>query len=109
MEVRVLGANTTCLNCGVSITSPIGMINHKYQAVTIYPGANLCSFIGRIGDGPYFSIGAYYRSISDVSGKLKLGINDVTPEACWNKTSPDTCYKDNMGELSLIVTIKRKK
>ena len=109
IEIRVLGASTTYLNCGLGRTSVMGMIDHEYQPGAIYPGASLCSFIGRIGDGPYIAIGAYYKSVSDVSGKLKLGVNEVTPDACSNKTSPDACFKDNTGELSVKVTLNRKK
>jgi hypothetical protein len=109
IEIRVLGANTAYLNCGLGRTSVMGMIDHEYQPGAIYPGASLCSFIGRIGDGPYLAIGAYYKSVSDVSGKLKLGVNDVTPGSCSNQTSPDACFKDNTGELAVKVTVSRKK
>jgi hypothetical protein len=109
IEIRVLGADTTYLNCGVGRTSPMGMIDHQYQSSAIYPGASFCSFIGRIGDGPYFAIGAYYKSVSEVSGKLKLGVNDITLNNCGDKTSPETCIKDNTGELSIKVTVNRKK
>lgn len=109
VEIRVLGANTAFLGCDGARTTPMGLIDKESQRGAIYPGASFCSFIGRIGEGPYLAIGAYYKSVSDVSGKLKLGINDASPEACSNKTSPDACFKDNTGELSVKVIVNRKK
>ena len=91
-EIEVLGANTTYLNCGLGRTSPMGMIDHAYQPDAVYPGASFCSFIGRIGDGPYFPIGAYYKSVSAVNGNLMLGVNDSSTDVCKKETSPNDCF-----------------
>jgi hypothetical protein len=108
VEIQVLGANTVILNCGLGKISPIGMIENENQKAAIYPSANLCALIGRIGEGPYFVVGAYYKAISDMTGKLILGVNDVGPESC-GYTPPELCYKDNLGGLSVKVNVIRRR
>jgi len=107
VEIRVLGANTTTLDCGVGRTSPIGKSEPEHREAALFPNANHCALIGRIGDGPYFAVGAYYKSVSDVGGKLHLGINDVPPEFC-GLDPPEKCYEDNFGELAVKVTVIRR-
>ena len=44
IEIRVLGASTTYLNCGLGGTSPMGMTDHEYQPGAVYPGAKFMLF-----------------------------------------------------------------
>ena len=105
-EIRVLEANNIFWDCRVGRTSPIGMVDHDYQINATHPGAYFCALIGRIGDGPYFAVGAYHTSVSEVTGKLQLGVNDVPPEACFNDP-PESCYTDNLGTLTVKITVNR--
>jgi hypothetical protein len=107
LEIQVLGSNTSILNCGTGRASPMGLIGDQFQSVSTYPSANLCALIGRIGDGPYFMVGVYYKSTAEVSGKLYLGINDVEPKYC-SLTPAEECYRDNTGQLSVKVNVLMK-
>jgi hypothetical protein len=106
IEVVVLGANSTVLNCGVGVTTVMGMVNHELQPAAVLPTSNLCSLIGRIGpeSAPHFAIGAYTKFVANISGSLSLGTNDVIPERCWY----EDCFADNTGTVFVRVTVHRK-
>jgi hypothetical protein len=108
VEIVVLGANSTILNCGIEDTTILGMLSSDYQSDAILPTANLCSLVGHIGpeSAPYFSIGAYAKFESSISGPLSLGVNDIRPERCYGGTVD--CFGDNTGTVFLKLTIKRK-
>ena len=105
IEMVVLGANSTVVNCGVGDSNVIGMINHDYQKNAILPTSNFCSLIGRIGPvtAPHFPIGAYTRFVTDISGTLAFGLNDITPEKC----SFEDCFPDNTGKVYIRIAITR--
>ena len=107
IEIVVLGANSTVLNCGLGDTTVIGMINDQNQPSAVLSTSNLCSFIGRIGpeSAPHFPVGAYTKFVADISGSLSLGVNDVITEKC----SPmEDCFSDNAGKVYVRVAIVRR-
>jgi hypothetical protein len=106
VEIIVPGGNSTVINCGVGDTSVIGMINHEYQPSGLLPTANFCALVGRIGpeSAPYLPVGAYTKFVSNMSGALYLGVNDVGSQKC---SIPD-CFLGNTGEIFVRVIITRK-
>ena len=105
VEIIILGADSTVLNCGLGNTAVMGMVFQEYQPMAVSPTMNLCSVIGRIGseNSPYFFIGAYTQFTANTSGMLSLGINDVIPEKCGLTTSD--CFSDNTGTILAHVLI----
>jgi hypothetical protein len=106
IEIVVLGANSTVINCGVGDSNVVGMVNHEYQQNAILPTSNFCSLIGRIGPvtAPHFPIGAYTKFVADISGTLALGLNEVAPEKC----SFGDCFPDNTGTVYVRIAITRE-
>ena len=83
------------------------MINNKHQGSTTLHTANLCSVIGRIGNGRYFAVGAYYNAYAETSGKLQLGVNDTPPTHC-ELFPPEECYSDNTGQFNLLIQVTKR-
>lgn len=103
VEIMVLAADRTSWNCGLDVTNSLGVVNNEYQLATILPSGNHCSLIGRVGDGPYFVIGAYSTFIANMSGSLFLGANDAPSEKCGTLD----CFQDNEGKQFVKITIVR--
>jgi hypothetical protein len=106
VEIIVLGANSSVLNCGIGETTVMGMVNHEYEPLSALPTENLCALIGRIDQepAPYFFVGGYTKFVSDIEGILYLGLNDVVPEYC---SFPD-CFVGNTGRIYVRVLVTRK-
>lgn len=67
--------------------------------------ANLGALVGKVeGDAP-FRIGSQHQVIATKSGQLYLAMNDNT--GSLEGGGPGSCYADNKGVISVVVTVRR--
>jgi hypothetical protein len=107
IKITAISGQWTC----ATSAGPAGIQgNLSYTAVIkswAVPSAPLCSLIGKIGHGPWQRLGGKPRFVSDRSGPLALTTNDLMPENCKQPPSATSCYTDNEGMITILISVSR--
>jgi hypothetical protein len=108
VSIRQIRGQWTCAP-GAPGVGPTGIRgNTTYEAVYhswAVPSAPFCSLIGKIGDGPWQELGYQPQFTAPRSGSLVLTANDLMPENCSQPPVNTSCYTDNEGAITIVITI----
>lgn len=106
VTIKVISGHWTC----ASVAGPASIQgNPKYVATFrdwAVPSAPLCSLIGKIGNGPWQEVGRQPSFAADRSGTLALTADDLMPAHCPQPPVSTSCYTDNTGRITILITVR---